>query len=112
MLSRYSVSRPLLARVDEPRFAQRDEVLRDRLARHRQLRGELVADASRARERLDEVPAGRVGERVEDVGQAWAKRGPRGETRCSQPAPTVSVTSTRVPPRPLRARSRRGSRPR
>ena len=56
--------------VDEPRVAQRGEVLRDRLPRHRQLRRELVADASRARERLEQVAPGRVGERVEDVGHA------------------------------------------
>ena len=60
----------LLARLDEPRLAQRGQVLRHRLPGYRQLRRELRRRRLLPRERLDDVAPGRVTERVEDVAQA------------------------------------------
>ena len=98
-----------LARVDQSGCPQRlTRVLRHRLPRHRQLGGELGRRGLPLRECLDEVSAGRVCERVEDVAQAWASTNARkGDARSAkarsdsavlQPAPDVSVTRTRVPP--------------
>ena len=75
-VSSYSVSRPCAAPFDKSRLTQRCEMLCDRLARDRQLGGELGRRCGLALgERLEHVAAVGIGERIEDaprrVGHAY-----------------------------------------
>src|SRR5581483_10928904 len=91
-------------RLDEARLAERGEVLRDRLTRDGEARCELAEGRGlEAGERLDEVSAGRVGERGEDGAERVARHAvraapPAGRTRTGARARSPTRPPRRAPP--------------